>query len=74
VEVELSKLTDTGGVFKASGNVNDAQALSARIELAYFNLSSRQPELAEIDRRLTGHNRQRWAVLTQGREVSLVTQ
>lgn len=74
VEVELIKLTDTGAVFKAAGNVNDAQALSARIELAYFNLSSRQPELAEIDRRLTEHNRQRWAVLTQGREVGLVAQ
>jgi 3-hydroxyacyl-[acyl-carrier-protein] dehydratase len=67
VEVELTKPSDTGGVFKATGTVGSAQALSARVELAYFNLADKQPELAEIDRRLKEHNRSRWAVLTQGK-------
>jgi 3-hydroxyacyl-[acyl-carrier-protein] dehydratase len=63
VEVELMKLTDSGGSFKAAGWVGDAQSLAARVELAYFNLADRQPELAEIDERLRQHNRQRWALL-----------
>jgi 3-hydroxyacyl-[acyl-carrier-protein] dehydratase len=66
VEVELSKATDAGGVFKATGTVGDSQALSARVEIAYFNLADKQPELAEIDQRLREHNRNRWALLTQG--------
>ena len=77
VNVELSKLTDTGAVFKATGTVGegapgskappaDAQALSARVELAYFNLAEKQPELADIDARLREHNRLRWSVLRQG--------
>ena len=64
VEVELSKPTDSGAVFKATGTVDDAQAFTARLELAYFNLADRQPELAEIDRRLIEHHRARWALLT----------
>jgi 3-hydroxyacyl-[acyl-carrier-protein] dehydratase len=65
VEVELSKRTDAGGSFKASGTVNGKSAVSARLELAYFNLATTQPELADIDRRIIEHNRQRWTVLTQ---------
>ena len=67
VEVELNKLTDGGASFKASGSVNDASALSARVELAYFNLGEKQPELANLDARVTEHNKARWAVLRQGR-------
>jgi 3-hydroxyacyl-[acyl-carrier-protein] dehydratase len=63
VDVELTKLTDAGATFKASGFVGSAQALSARLELAYFNLADRQPELAEIDARLREHNRRRWNIL-----------
>jgi 3-hydroxyacyl-[acyl-carrier-protein] dehydratase len=63
VEVELNKLTDTGATFKAVGTVDEAQAVQARIELAYFNLGDKQPALAELDRQLTEHNRKRWAVL-----------
>jgi 3-hydroxyacyl-[acyl-carrier-protein] dehydratase len=63
VDVELHKLSDTGGTFKAVGMVGDAQAVSARIELAYFNLAEKQPALAEIDARLREHNRQRWALI-----------
>lgn len=76
VDVELFKLTDTGAIFKAIGSVGqglagsgtagaDAQALSARMELAYFNLAEKQPELADIDIRLREHNRRRWDVLRQ---------
>jgi 3-hydroxyacyl-[acyl-carrier-protein] dehydratase len=74
VEVELTKATESGAVFKAIGSVGpgssgsgvaDAQALSARVELAYFNLADKQPELADIDARLRDHNRSRWDVLRQ---------
>ena len=67
VEVEFLKQTESGASFRASGSVNDAQALSARIEIAYFNLADRQPELAALDERLTEHNKARWSVLHSGR-------
>ena len=66
VEVDFAKATDAGASFKVAGTVNDKTALSARIELAYFNLAEKQPELSAIDARLTEHNRTRWAVLSQG--------
>jgi 3-hydroxyacyl-[acyl-carrier-protein] dehydratase len=67
VEVQLNKPTDAGASFKALGTVNDAQAVSARLELAYFNLADKQPQLASVDQRLIAHNRQRWDVLKHGR-------
>jgi len=71
LEVELSKTTETGATFKATGTVDDAQAVQARIELAYFNLADKQPRLAELDQRLKEHNRSRWAVLqAQSAEVA----
>jgi 3-hydroxyacyl-[acyl-carrier-protein] dehydratase len=63
VEVELSKFSETGGVFKANATLNDKTAVSARVELAYFNLADKQTELKEIDKSLIEHNRQRWALL-----------
>src|SRR5688572_103211 len=72
VTVEWNKATDTGATFKASGTVNEDQAVSARLELAYFNLADKQPELAALDERLTAHNRQRWDVLKPG-SVSVST-
>jgi 3-hydroxyacyl-[acyl-carrier-protein] dehydratase len=63
VEVEYSKPTGSGAVFKAAGYVGEAQAVSARIELSYFNLSEKQPELADIDKKLVEHNKARWNVL-----------
>jgi 3-hydroxyacyl-[acyl-carrier-protein] dehydratase len=63
VEVELFKPTAGGAIFKAAGSVGEAQAVSARIELAYFNLAEKQPELAEIDQRLREHNRRRWSLI-----------
>src|SRR5688500_3563415 len=49
VEIEFNKEAETGTLFKATGRVNDAQALQARIELTYFNLGDKQPELASLD-------------------------
>jgi len=68
IEAELLKETETGGSFKATGYVasgaaNAAQAVQMRLDLSYFNLAEKNPELAEIDRRLAEHNRQRWEVL-----------
>ncbi len=68
VEVEFMKPTDAGGAtFKATGSVNETAALSARVELAYFNLADKQPELANLDQRLSEHNQARWNVLHHGR-------
>jgi 3-hydroxyacyl-[acyl-carrier-protein] dehydratase len=68
VEVDFLKQTDAGGAtFKATGSVNETSALSARIELAYFNLADKQPELANLDHRLSEHNKARWTVLHHGR-------
>jgi 3-hydroxyacyl-[acyl-carrier-protein] dehydratase len=63
VEVDFFKATDTGAVFKAAGTVRDTQALSARIELSYFNLADKTPELAAIDKQLIEHTKARWSVL-----------
>ena len=72
IEVELSKLVDTGAIFKAAGSVGGAQAVSARLELAYFNLADKRPELAQIDARLREHNRRRWNILNATKsEVAL---
>ena len=67
VEIDLMKQTEAGYSFKAAGSVNDTPALSARVELAYFNLGEKQPELANLDARLSEHNRARWNVLHHGR-------
>jgi 3-hydroxyacyl-[acyl-carrier-protein] dehydratase len=63
LEVDMISSTESGGTFKASATVDGKPAVSARVELAYFNVADQQPELAEIDRRLIAYNRQRWDVL-----------
>jgi len=63
VEVEYLKQTDAGATFKAGGMVNGSVAVAARIELAYFNLGDKQPQLAELDARLIEHHRRRWALI-----------
>ena len=66
IEVETMKLSETGGSFKTSGTVNGNNAVSARLEIAYFNLADRQAGIdAATDQKLIGHNRTRWAVLNQ---------
>ncbi len=67
LDVELFKPTESGAVFKASGLIEGQQALTGRIELAYFNLADKQKELAAADERLIAHHKRRWDVLmTQG--------
>jgi 3-hydroxyacyl-[acyl-carrier-protein] dehydratase len=73
VDVELAKLTETGATFKASGFAGADPALQARVELAYFNLADKQPELAELDGRLVAHHRLRWSVLNAGLNASRST-
>ena len=68
VEVELLKEADNQATFKAAGSVGDSQAVSARLVLSYFNLADTQPELADIDRRLIEHHRNRWALIAPQRQ------
>jgi len=70
VEVELLKQTPSGATFKATGTASGATAVAARIEIAYFDLGDKNPELAGLDVALKAHHKSRWAVLTAGK-VSL---
>lgn len=63
VDVELLKTNDGGATFKATGTTGEKQAVQLRVELAYFNLAEKNPELAEIDAKLIEHNRRRWELL-----------
>jgi len=75
VEVDLLKTTDGGASFKATGITGDKQAVQMRVELAYFNLAEKNPQLAEIDARITEHNRRRWDLLkTHSGNLSLSAQ
>jgi 3-hydroxyacyl-[acyl-carrier-protein] dehydratase len=73
IEVETVKLSETGGTFKASGTVNGNNAVSARLEMTYFNLTERQAGVdAGVDRKLIEHNRARWALLNPSRGPALM--
>lgn len=74
VEVELAKETAGGAIFKAVGAVGDAQALAARIELAYFDLGEKNPALRGIDQRLREHNRARWELIRPAAPTGTGTQ
>jgi 3-hydroxyacyl-[acyl-carrier-protein] dehydratase len=65
IEAELLKPTEAGASFKITGMVGQKQSIAARIEIAYFNLASRDPAMAAIDARLQEHTRARWNVLKQ---------
>ena len=71
VEVDFFKATETGAIFKAAGIVNATQALSARIELSYFNLAEKLPELTGLDQILIDHTKARWSVLHNGKEEGI---
>ena len=74
VEVEYLKETEAGASFKATGTVNGSTAVTARIEIAYFNLADKQPSMAEIDARLIEHHRRRWTLIAPSEAaVSLTT-
>lgn len=75
MEVDLSKANDGGATFKATGITGTAQAVQMRLELAYFNLADKNPELAAVDARITEHNRRRWELLrTHSRDLNLSAQ
>jgi 3-hydroxyacyl-[acyl-carrier-protein] dehydratase len=75
VEVDLIKSAQGTGSFKAVGMTGDRQAVQMRVELAYFNLADKNPELAELDARITDHNRRRWELLrTHSAELKLSAQ
>lgn len=63
VDVEWNKDTDGGAAFKATGTVGDKTSVQARVELAYFNLADKQPELAALDAKLLEHTRRRWDLI-----------
>ena len=63
VDVEFNKATEKGASFKATGMVGDAQAVSARLELVYFNLADQHPNLAEFDVKLKEHTLYRWKLI-----------
>ncbi len=65
IEAELLKPTEAGATFKITGMVGQKQSIAARIEIAYFNLASRDPAMAAVDARLQEHTRARWNVLKQ---------
>jgi hypothetical protein len=67
MEIDFSKDTETGASFKATGTVDGQSAFSARLDLAYFNLSDKNAALADTDARLKERTRTRWTVLSQGR-------
>ncbi|HEX8324474.1 MAG TPA: 3-hydroxyacyl-ACP dehydratase FabZ family protein [Tepidisphaeraceae bacterium] len=71
LEVELSKPTPTGAIFKATGLINNNQALTGRIEMAYFNLADRLPHHADTDARIIEDTKRRWAVLQSQGSVSI---
>lgn len=67
VEIQFVKDTDPGGAtFKATGLVGPATAVSARIELAYFDLGEKQPELSRLDAELKRHTQKRFDLLKHG--------
>jgi len=75
MDVEWLKPTEGGATFKATGTTGEKQAVQLRVELAYFNLATKNPELAAIDARIAEHNRQRWELLrTHSRDLKLSTQ
>lgn len=63
VEVDLLKSTEGGASFKALGMTGSQPAVQMRLELAYFSLSEKNPELAEVDAKLIEHHRRRWDLL-----------
>mgnify|MGYP005845948331 CR=1 FL=1 len=63
VDVHATKWTETGGTFRATGTVGDAQAVTAKLEMSYLNLADRDGQLTGIDLKLREHNRLRWALL-----------
>ncbi len=77
MDVEWMKETEAGASFKATGHVGSAtgnisQAVQMRLEVGYFNLSDKNPQVAEVDERIKKYNRKRWELLASGIPKSVV--
>jgi 3-hydroxyacyl-[acyl-carrier-protein] dehydratase len=66
ITAEVVRLDERGGLFKLNGQVGGQTAVGGRVELSYFNLNERSPELAALDAPLAEHNRRRYAILCLG--------
>lgn len=66
VECSVHKQEPRLYTFKASGTVDGASAVSARITLEQFNLAERNPELRASDERRIGKLRELFEALWQG--------
>jgi 3-hydroxyacyl-[acyl-carrier-protein] dehydratase len=63
IDVQPIKVGEAGGTFKAMGTVGDATALQLRLEMSYFDLAEKNPELSAVDQRLREHNLRRWELI-----------
>ncbi|HRK31687.1 MAG TPA: hypothetical protein PLD59_11465 [Tepidisphaeraceae bacterium] len=63
LEVEFVKDTETGALFRAAGSVGASQALAARLELAYFDLAEKNPDLIRFDEKMRRHTSERFQLL-----------
>lgn len=63
IDVEWKSDTASGASFKVIGTVGERTAVQAKLELSYFRLAAKHPELADVDARLDEHNRYRWGLI-----------
>ena len=63
--IDFLKDTEAGASFKIGGLTGDGgQAITGRLELAYFNLADRGVESPQADAELLAHHRRMWTALT----------
>jgi len=62
-EIEAVSIGDDSAKFKAAGYLDDAQAVSARIELKCFNLADRSGYLAGADASIVGDLRKQFELI-----------
>ena len=70
ITIEQLKREDALVSFKFQGDVGDRVCVSGRITLECCNLADDDPQLADVDRRLIGYQRQHQALLTRGLRLS----
>ncbi len=62
-EVDAVSIGEDKAKFKAAGFVDDAQAVSARLELSCLNLADRDPKLAQADADIIEQMKQRFRLI-----------
>jgi 3-hydroxyacyl-[acyl-carrier-protein] dehydratase len=63
VSVELVEREDGRAVFKGKGEMEGQSTVSARLVLAHYNLSDRNPAMRRMDQRLVQHFRELYGLL-----------